>query len=141
MKRMIAIFLLITTLFASGHATLAFHYCGGNLREVGWADASIHSCCCQKVHADCPDNQDSVDNLPCCRNHFIQITTDDYPAAQQTMIKMTNYYDCQLFICFALNSDAIRPEIHNFQSQQVFPPGHVVRRSADMRHLICTYLI
>jgi hypothetical protein len=139
MKRIIAVFLLIVTSFASGHATLAFHYCGGNLHDVGFYTAK-HACCCQMTaHRESCGDRTGVENAPCCVNHFISLVTDDYPNARQE-ITLEPHHDFQPML-FAVN-DLFRPCESASLLQHIFPPDSSARHcTAKLLHLICTYRI
>ncbi|MDR1408577.1 MAG: hypothetical protein LBJ23_11130 [Tannerella sp.] len=137
MKRMMTVFLLIVTLFASGHATLAFHYCGGNLRDVGLAGyAEAHVCCCTATHREAGGNRTGVTHTPCCADHFVSLVTDDYPAARQAVIIEAHAgWQPAPFV----EDDFSCAGVHAPLLRQIFPPDDPAPHCAALRHLICTY--
>ncbi|MDR1601645.1 MAG: hypothetical protein LBS42_04360 [Tannerella sp.] len=141
MKRIIAISLLIVTLFASGHATWVFHYCSGSLRNVGLAGyTEVHACCCRMASHEASGNQPAVGNTPCCANRFLSLITDDYPVARyETSFETAHDFQPAPYVGY----DMFRPcENTLFQpQQQAFPPGGLARHGAALRLLICIYLI
>ncbi|MDR1331277.1 MAG: hypothetical protein LBK07_04160 [Tannerella sp.] len=139
MKRMIAVFLLTVTLFASGHATLAFHYCGGSLHGVSLAGyAGVQTCCCRTVHHGTSGNHTGIENTPCCENHFVSLITDDYPdARQEAPIAASFEFQSAMFAADNL--------LHSAENMPPLPlpllPCDTAPRRVALRHLICIYLI
>ncbi|MDR0757693.1 MAG: hypothetical protein LBF85_07600 [Tannerella sp.] len=137
MKRMIAFFLLIATLFASGHATWVFHYCSGSLRSVGLAGyADAHACCCRKAQAGDAENRILVGNTPCCANRFISPVTDDCTAVRyEARLEMSHDFQPALPGGYGLFGSC--ENTASLLHQKTFPPGGLARSGAALRLLIC----
>ncbi|GHV03383.1 hypothetical protein FACS1894159_12140 [Bacteroidia bacterium] len=80
MKRPLAILLLIIALFASTHATLALHYCGGRLHSLVVPGSSQSSCCKGGHHHD---QSDTLRSSSCCTELWLQTGVDDLSSLRQ----------------------------------------------------------
>ena len=83
MKKVTVLFLLIVMLFASSHATVAFHYCGGDLRSVRLGGAEEVSSCGEKEHHRSGHSETAIQQTPCCSDRYQEIDTEDYTKTQQ----------------------------------------------------------
>jgi hypothetical protein len=143
MKRMIAVFLLIATSLASGHATWVFHYCSGTLRNVGLAGyTEAQACCCTGRQREASSgNRAAVGNKPCCVNLLVSPSTDDYPAVRQE--KETPFESSRAFhpAPSAANSLFRLCECASPLLPRVLASGCAARHGAALRRLICIYRI
>jgi hypothetical protein len=136
MKRKItALFLLIVTLLASSHATVAFHYCGGNFHAVAIAGFEKISCCEEKKGHETHGNENEISNTPCCSNHYLEITTDDFSVTPTIVTDHPNGFQPVLFNpCLPLGSDIT---VAMQTLTYIFPPGNLAESGIDLLLSIC----
>jgi len=139
MKKITAIFLLIVTLIATSHTTLAFHFCGGNLHSVALAGSEITSCCEEKESHASHESGDAIQNIPCCSNHYQEIGTDDFSNQQVVAFGNDNVFHPVAFIPAPVFGWGDIPAIQTFQ--HIFPPGGLVKLGIDLLTFICIFRI
>ena len=140
MTRVNAIVLLILALFATTHTTLSFHFCGGDFRTVDIAGAERLSCCGGENHHEygADDSGTAIHGVPCCANHYLEISVDDFSPSQLQNIVGSNS-GCS---CTALfTSSAMADFGHIFAADachRIFPPpGSFAKAGAELLAMIC----
>lgn len=146
MKRITAILLLIILSFTSVHTTWAFHYCGGHLHSIGIAGGQTAAGCCGTDEQTNHASEDKAGKFaviaqpetPCCLNHLIKISTDDFQVSQQQIL--SNIGTNPVYIPADQIFLSENPEIFR-KIQYTFPPGNPVTYKVDLLTLICTFII
>ncbi|MDR0866125.1 MAG: hypothetical protein LBO74_14505 [Candidatus Symbiothrix sp.] len=127
MKRVVLFFLLSVMSLVAAQPTLAFHYCGGNLRSVGMTDEDPQKSCCGKSG--------------CCSHYTVKLTTDDFQTPQQDSTIETDLVPNPIW---QVSLDVVLIERESTDSlvlQRIFPPGGLATYHADLLTLVCTFRI
>ena len=92
MKRLLATFLLVLTLFSQSGVVLAAHYCMGDLAQwnLGFS-THAESCSMAKKSSSCEQSQSSSDDMRkkgCCEDDFVQFKISD-PCQSRSEIQVS----------------------------------------------------
>jgi hypothetical protein len=137
MKQIVALGMLILVLLCGSHATVAFHYCGGEFRSAMFVGAAEKTCC-GAANEDDAANEDAVRRAPCCSNEYRVAATDDFYSAPE--VPATDDREGTATPVFeAWKTAEIGFSIRLFQS--VFPPGGWTGAGIDRLLLLCTLII
>ena len=140
LNKIIAVFLLIVTLFASTHTTLAFHYCGGSLHSVG-IGAEHKKCCCDDERRHCGGEQRlcgddaKIQTKSCCSDLFLDIETDDFTKSRLVAENVQDFQPAMLLFGISIMEVSHRFSANSFQI--VFPPGNGAKSGIDLLLAIC----
>jgi hypothetical protein len=145
MKKIIAILLLIATLFTALHARVTFHYCSGTLHSVMPAAWEEPSCCDDDDHRQPGENElDTkvvLQNTPCCRNLYREISTDDFPI-HRPVVTVESRKDFHLPLLFIPAPGWGWGNVLATQTfQAVFPPGSGAKSGFELLVFICIFRI
>jgi hypothetical protein len=138
MKKITAIFLLIVTVLASMHATMAFHYCGGSLRSVGFAGSEKVSCCeDENSREESYAGGNTIQGIPCCSNRYMKISTDDFSAAQNVITGNGGDSQPVAPVSCPVSEEESRVAALQHTFQFIFPPGGHVPSGIELLLSIC----
>ncbi|MDR0798685.1 MAG: hypothetical protein LBN18_02860 [Dysgonamonadaceae bacterium] len=139
MKKALSLLLLIVTLLASPHATLAFHYCGKTFRSIEIAGSETVSCCERTKRQAAHDNGNSIQDKTCCSNHYLEIGTDDFTTTQNVTIENHKNFHSIIYL-FAPVLEWNNPPMNIFQ--RIFiPPGGWAKSGINRQAFICIFRI
>ncbi len=134
---------MIVSLFASSHAMLAFHYCGGSLDSVRIIGSAGTSSCCERENNNQKSSEKGniIQNTPCCSNQLFEIKTDNFPTTHHEIIigGEKNFHPIAFTFYPAsglYNIDT--PQIFQF----IFPPGsNLAKSGTDLLTFVCVLRI
>jgi hypothetical protein len=128
MKRAISIFLLLIVSLVAAQPTIAFHYCGNQLKSVEISSLEKQTSCCGKTN--------------CCSNHLIQITTDRFQLPQQAWsVELPSLLlKPAVFVFF---DDLFKKETTNtpLLLQTLFLPGGLIKHNINLHVFLCIFRI
>jgi hypothetical protein len=139
MKQIVALGMLIVILLCGSHATVMFHYCGGEFRSATFVHGAEKSCCAAAYAKAAADgSEEAVRRAPCCSNEYRVAATDDFYSAPE--VPATDDREGTTTPVFeAWKTAEIGFSIRLFQS--VFPPGGWTGAGIDRLLLLCTLII